>query len=147
MFFVVVSRPSTVDCVISVCLILTIIANGSTTVSDQGTTSEYIIMLLLTFSSSVLRLFIVTLVSALLGVVLMVIVCLTLFVTFFAARDQLRYFCDVPGNATACDPTLRILAIAVPDPVFPTVVAILGPPSCGRNWSDWSPHHLSLLSQ
>ena len=72
------------------------------------------------------RWFIVTLVSALLGVVMEVIVCLALFVTFFAARDQLRYFCDVPGNTTACDSTLRILAIAVPDPVFPTAVAALG---------------------
>ena len=64
--------------------------------------------------------------SGLLGVILKAIVCLALFVTFFAARDQLRYFCNVPGNTTACDPTLRILAIAVPDPVFPTVVAVLG---------------------
>ena len=47
------------------------------------------------------------------------------FILFFAARDQLHYFCNVPGNSSACDPGLRILGALVPDPVFPTVTAVL----------------------
>ena len=76
----------------------------------------------LAFSS---RWFMVTIVTGLIGVVMEAIASIVFFIVFFAARDQLRYFCNVPGNASACDPGLKILGASVPDPVFPSVTAVL----------------------
>ena len=55
---------------------------------------------------------------------------LALFILFFADRDSLRYNCGYPSNTSACDTTLRIFGGAVPDPVFPTLTAILGVLAC-----------------
>lgn len=71
------------------------------------------------------RWFLVTVVSALIGVVMMLLLSLTLFVMFFAARDTVRFLCDQPLNISLCDPNLRMFGGLIPDPVFPTVTIIL----------------------
>lgn len=71
------------------------------------------------------RWFITTLVSALAGAVLLFCFNLALFILFFADRESLRYGCDRPTNVSSCDATLRVFSVAVPDPVFPTITAVM----------------------
>jgi len=76
------------------------------------------------------RWFLTTIFSGLLGAVMLLLYNLALFILFFADRDSLRYNCGYPSNTSACDETLRIFGGAVPDPVFPTLTAILGVLAC-----------------
>ena len=62
----------------------------------------------------------------LIGSLLLFLYNVALFILFFADRDRLRYDCFNPTNISSCDDTLRVLGAAVPDPVFPTLVAVLG---------------------
>lgn len=73
------------------------------------------------------RWFIVSITSGLFGTFLTVCLSLSLFVLFFADRDSLRYSCDREDhNITECDPQLRVFGAPVPDPLFPTFIAIIG---------------------
>ena len=74
------------------------------------------------------RWFMVTVFSALLACVLLLIFTLCLFITFFSARDRLRYACSdhfiLPNSS--CDDRIRVFGAAAPDPVFPALVAVIG---------------------
>ena len=71
-----------------------------------------------------------TVFSALLACVLLVVFTLSLFVSFFAGREGLRYACSEhfpsPSNSTACSGDIRLFGAEVPDAVFPVVVAVVG---------------------
>lgn len=49
---------------------------------------------------------------------------MSLFVIFFSGRDHLRYNCDLT-DITACNTTLRVFGVPIPDPVFPSITAAL----------------------
>ena len=71
------------------------------------------------------RWFIVTIVTGLVGALLLAISALVLSVLFFVDRDYIVYYCD-NINVTACEGgDLRIFAAVVPDPVFPSVTIVL----------------------
>ena len=72
------------------------------------------------------RWFLTTIFSGLLGAVLLLLYNVALFIIFFVDRESLRYNCNYPSNLSACDATLRIFGVAIPDPVFPTLTAIFG---------------------
>ena len=71
------------------------------------------------------RWFFITVLSALLGSVMMLLLSLTLFVMFFAKRDGVRFLCDQPLNVTSCDPVLKMFGGVIPDAVFPTSTIIM----------------------
>ena len=51
---------------------------------------------------------------------------MVLFALFFIGRDYLRYNCDHSGHLLACDLTLRMLGVPIPDYVFLTLTGVLG---------------------
>ena len=74
------------------------------------------------------RWFLVTVFSALLACILLLIYTLCLFITFFSAREHIRYACSDHFFSTnsSCDDSIRLFGAEVPDPVFPTLLAVIG---------------------
>lgn len=70
----------------------------------------------------------VTVFSALLACILLLIFTLCLFITFFSARDRLRYACSdhFVSTNSSCNDNVRVFGVEAPDPVFPTLVAVIG---------------------
>ena len=124
-------RPSTAVFVTSVSSTLTTTASGLTLALELATIGKlvhmYKIHVISPFTIIIrsFRWFITTLVSALAGAVLLFCFNLALFILFFADRESLRYGCDRPTNVSSCDATLRVFSVAVPDPVFPTITAVM----------------------
>ena len=122
-------RPSTAVFVTSVSSTLTTTASGLTLALELATIGKllhvYKVISPFTIIIRSFRWFITTLVSALAGAVLLFLYNLSLFIFFFADRESLRYGCDRPTNVSSCDATLRVFSVAVPDPVFPTITAVM----------------------
>ena len=74
------------------------------------------------------RWFLVTVFSGLLACILLLIFTLCLFVAFFSARDHLRYACSDHFLSTnsSCNDSVKVFSAEAPDPVFPTLVAVIG---------------------
>ena len=68
----------------------------------------------------------VAITSGLLGVLSLTITSTVFFILFFAARDNVQYYCDIVVNITECNDALRIFGLAIPDPLFPTVTVVIG---------------------
>jgi hypothetical protein len=72
------------------------------------------------------RCFILSISSGFIASILLFLFILSLFILYFAGRDQLRYYCDEFTNVTHCDSDLRFFGAVVPDPVFPSVMGVSG---------------------
>lgn len=76
----------------------------------------------------------VTVFSALVACILLLMFTLSLFISFFTARDKLRFNCadhfflstNSSSSSSSCSETIRLFGAAVPDPVFPVTVAVIG---------------------
>ena len=74
------------------------------------------------------RWFLITVFSALVGCVLLLIFTLSLFIAFFSARDHIYYACNnhILSANSSCDDAIRVFGADVPDAVFPVLVGVIG---------------------
>jgi len=70
--------------------------------------------------------FLVTIFSAFMASLLLLLYCVSLFLAYLIDRDSLRYDCHENFNTTACDIQYGIFGVEMPHQVFPALVCLMG---------------------